>query len=164
MDIYGKIKEKIRKIAGECPVAVFPAEVVSVSGSVCSVKLDELPISDVRLRSVINNNNEQILITPKAGSYVLVVDLSGGNYRDLAVIGFSEVEKLEYKDTQGFEVIIKDGKMSVKNSSYGIKQAIDELIDAIGKLTVTTGVGPSGIPINKAEFEAIKQKLNNLLS
>jgi hypothetical protein len=116
----------------------------------------------LNVRKIATEKQVGIIITPPLESYVIVSRIAGSN--DLFVSMLSEIEKLEYKDTQGFEVIIKDGKMSVKNSSYGIKQAFDELIDVIGRLTVTTGVGPSGIPINKAEFEAIKQKLNNLLS
>ncbi|MDR0726402.1 MAG: hypothetical protein LBF59_10415 [Prevotellaceae bacterium] len=166
MEIYGKIKQKIREISDSSKggvSAVFTAEVASVSGETCTVRLEDLSVSDVRLRAVINQGAEKLLITPKIGSYVLVADLSGGNYRDLAVVSYSEIESMEYKDAQGFEITVKGGKMSVKNGSYGIKQALDELIDAIGRLTVTTGTGPSGIPINKAEFDAVKEKIGGLL-
>ena len=86
MDIYSQIKQKIRNIAGSgsnnMPV-MFTAQVKNLSGETCTVMLDELPITDVRLRAVINGKSEKILITPKIGSYVLVTDLSGGDYRDL---------------------------------------------------------------------------------
>ncbi len=51
------------------------------------------------------------------------------------------------------------GKITLGNGSVDLLGLIDQLIDAICKLTVPTGVGPSGIPINKAEFSAIKTQL-----
>ena len=45
----------------------------------------------------------------------------------------------------------------------GLKKTLEELIDAITKLTVTTGVGPSGVPVNVADFIKIKQGLNDFL-
>ena len=35
-----------------------------------------------------------MLLTPKIGSFVLVADLSGGDLSDMAVVMFSEVEKI----------------------------------------------------------------------
>jgi len=37
-----------------------------------------------------------------------------------------------------------------------------DLLTALRKLTVTTPAGPSGVPINLAEFEALAQRLQNL--
>jgi hypothetical protein len=45
-----------------------------------------------------------------------------------------------------------------------LKDILSDLIDAIGALTVPTGVGPSGLPINKTQFDAIKTRLDNILS
>ena len=45
-----------------------------------------------------------------------------------------------------------------------LKGIIEELIDAITALTVPTGVGPSGPPVNSAQFTSIKSRLNNILS
>ena len=78
-------------------ISVLPAEIVSVSGETCTIKIGELEITGVRLRAVINNNSEKILVTPKDGSHVLVADLSGGEFREFAVIAFSEVEKINIK-------------------------------------------------------------------
>jgi hypothetical protein len=89
MDIYSKIKRSIQTISaeGRRQAYIYPAQVEAVSGRTCSVRIDDnLPVTDVRLRAVINTNAEQVLLTPKVGSYVLVADLSGGNHRDLAVI------------------------------------------------------------------------------
>lgn len=45
-----------------------------------------------------------------------------------------------------------------------LKGLLDELVEAILKLTVPTGVGPSGTPINSAEFNAVKAKFEQFLS
>lgn len=55
------------------------------------------------------------------------------------------------------------GLISIKNSASSLKGIIDKLLDAIQKLTVTTANGPSGNPINSAEFSAIKVELATLL-
>jgi hypothetical protein len=102
MDVYGKIRGVIREMAGTTGTTgmragtalqsvIFTAVVKSVAGETCTVEIDGLPITDVRLRAVINGKSEYLLIVPKIGSYVLVADLSGGDLRQPAVIGYSEI-------------------------------------------------------------------------
>lgn len=45
-----------------------------------------------------------------------------------------------------------------------LKRMLDELMDALAALTVGTGTGPSTIPINVAQFQAIKARLSEILS
>jgi hypothetical protein len=102
MDIYGKIKERIRNIAGRGSKGtpeIFTAQVAVVSGETCTVMLDELPVTEVRLRAVVNGRSEKLLVTPKVGSYVLVADLSGGEYRDLAM-RLKELEWIRTKEAK----------------------------------------------------------------
>ena len=64
MNELSQIKESIRKIAGQHrSQLVFTAKVESVDGEKCSISIDGLTITDVRLRSVINGENSKILIT-----------------------------------------------------------------------------------------------------
>lgn len=78
----------------------------------------------------------------------------------------------------GFEAIISDAKTSFKKGDLtlemddrfkidvggkSLKSKLEELIDEIGKITVTTPVGPSGIPINLPQLITIKGKLTELL-
>jgi hypothetical protein len=136
MDIYGKIAQKIQEIAGTGKLQqaiLFTAETVSIQGTTCTVKLDELFITGVRLRSVINENKEQLLLEPKVGSYVLVADLSGGNYRSLAVIGYSEVTAIHIKignttiDIDQGGIVFNGGKLK------GLVK-IEAMIDWMSKL------------------------------
>jgi len=45
-----------------------------------------------------------------------------------------------------------------------LKGILEDILAAIGRLTVNTYFGPSTTPINAAEFEAIKKQLNTILS
>ena len=45
-----------------------------------------------------------------------------------------------------------------------LKALIEDLITAIKAITVPTGTGPSGPPINSAQFESVSLKLKNMLS
>jgi hypothetical protein len=108
-----------------------------------------------------DTQGEGLVVYPKVGSHVLVVFTSK---HTAAVCGVSEVDGMSYKDTQGVEWSVKGGKVSVRNGDYSLKQAFYDLIDTIGRLTVTTGVGPSGIPVNKAEFDVVKENVGKILN
>lgn len=96
MDELSKIKKSIKKIASENRInTVFTAKVESVDGETCSLNIDGMVVSDARLRSVINGENSKILITPEIGSCVMVADISAGKFNDFAVIGYSQIEKIE---------------------------------------------------------------------
>lgn len=152
----------MREIVGKTSQNTEVCSVLSVEGITCTVETvaNKIKYEGVRLKAHIEDD-KGLVVKPVVGSYVLVSRIDDAN---CFVSFFSEIAAVSFKDKNGIEVIIENGKMSIKNNSYGIKQAFDELIDAIGKLTVTTATGPSGIPINKAEFDAIKQKISNLLN
>ncbi|MDR3287083.1 MAG: hypothetical protein LBT27_06545 [Prevotellaceae bacterium] len=160
MDTYGKIKEKIRQIAGTeklQQLIVFPAQVEKVTGTTCTVKIDELLITDVRLRAVINNENEQLLITPKTGSYVLIVDLSGGEYRNLAAIGYSEIDKIYLKISETEITANKDG-FKIENKGENLFKVLSDFITEVTKIIVIQGTSP-----NVAALNQITQRLNKIL-
>ena len=97
MDIYSDIKNKLQKICQPKGLRLYFAEIVSIQDdTTCTVKLeDDLQLSDVRLRSVVNSEKSGIVITPAVGSVVLVADLSGGKLSSMAVIMYSEIDKIE---------------------------------------------------------------------
>ena len=45
-----------------------------------------------------------------------------------------------------------------------LKAKLEALIDAINEITVPTGTGPSGKPLNAATFTTIKGELSQILS
>ena len=113
---------------------------------------------DVRLRSVVNNDASYILLTPKNDSFVMVTDLSNGRKNDWAVVMYSELEKIEIKIGQ-MEISLSGEKISVKKGSINLFDLLDGLLTQILALTVPTGTGPSGTPVNASEFTQIKTKL-----
>ncbi|MDD4141595.1 MAG: hypothetical protein PHR20_02215 [Bacteroidales bacterium] len=96
MNNLSEIKKSIKKIVADNGFAnSFTAKVESVDGEICSVSIDGFTLNDVRLRAVINDETSKILITPTIGSYVLVTDLIRGNLTSLAVIAYSEIDKID---------------------------------------------------------------------
>jgi hypothetical protein len=162
VDVYGQIKGRIRAIAGERSAVVFPAQVVAVTGTTCSVLVNEMLVSDVRLRAVENKETDQLLVVPRANSYVLVVDLSGGEMRDLAVLSCSEIERIRVligetsieADADG--IVFNGGELdglvkireleknleSLKDFVEAIHSALPNALTAIG--TSTAASGPNG--------------------
>jgi uncharacterized linocin/CFP29 family protein len=121
----------------------FLATVEKDNGDTVDVKdLDGTRYPEVR--KIATAGKRGILVEPVVGSYVIVSRIAGSN--ELFVSMYSEIETVE-----------------IKNDEYSLKQAFDEILDAIGRLTVTTATGPSGVPINKIEFDDIKQKVGKIL-
>lgn len=148
----------------------------SVSGNYCDVQpLDGVLIKKVRLNAAAEKKG--LLMIPADDSFVIVAMLSNV---DALVVLYSKIKKLQYSDegdfqceiegdkvsvknTSGMECVIDGEKVNIRNNSYSLAEAFKDMLSAIGKLTVTTAVGPSGTPINIPEFNTIQQKLNQLL-
>jgi hypothetical protein len=160
------------------PIQTFSAVVASVDSDslTCEVEADGVTWYDVRIQSL-PQAGKGVTILPKKDSFVLVSRI--GNSNELFISAFSEIDQLlfqigdtSFKATNEGVEIVKDNKttflqndlFTIKTSNESLKTILKDLITAIGALTVTTGVGPSGIPINKAQFDAIKTRLDNLLN
>ena len=98
MDIYSQIREQIQELCQTkfAPAWIFVAEVASVEDdTTCTIRIGSgLELKDVRLRAVVNDEQTGILVTPTVGSHVLIADFSGGNLTDLAVLQYSQVDKI----------------------------------------------------------------------
>lgn len=133
MDPLSEIREKIKRIAnGNGSFTCFTAKVTSVDGETCDVELEGMKLTDVRLRAVMNGEDSKILVTPKIGSHVLVVDLSG-NLSQLAVVGYSEVEKIEIDATD--KIIFNGGNNKGLIQIEKLTQKLNELVIAINAHT-----------------------------
>jgi len=148
---------------------------------------------DIRVRAVADDKDTGLVITPKTGSYVLVASIEnkpessyicGFSEIDEFYIKIPDVEftldkngcllkvpqaelnltkdVLSVKIPQSELVIDKQGIL-MKQGSNVMGAIVGEFLDAIMQLTVTTGTGPSGTPINMASFQMIKQKFSQLL-
>lgn len=145
MDPLSEIKESIQKIASKGGAGiVFTAKVKSVDGETCNVELEGLTLTDVRLRAVVNGENSKILVTPKTDSDVLVVDLAG-DLSQLAVVGYSEVEKIEV-DTD--KIIFNGGSNNglvkieeLKRNLNSLKNYVEAMASAVSTAFSAVGAG-----------------------
>ena len=116
MDAYTEIKNKIRAMQGQRTPLLLTGKVESVDGETCTVSVGELKLTGVRLRSVVNGEASKLLITPKTGSYVTVIDLSG-ELRETEVLGYSEIEAIDIK-TSGDININCNGTVTFNGGQY----------------------------------------------
>ena len=100
-----------------------------------------------------NTQRPQLESVHEIDKYKWVIDKSGLNFD---INGFVlSVDKTNL-------TITKDG-VKLVNDSSGLKKTLQDLIDAINALTVPTGTGPSGLPINATTFTNIKKDLDKYL-
>lgn len=101
--------------------------------------------------------------------YSQVQQPDGGN-KDKVRVKFTDGASVQY-DRAASKLSVKVGTTElditedgfvVKRGSETLKAIISDLIDAILAETHPTGVGPSGTPINAAQYTAIKNRLPNL--
>ena len=139
--------------------SVFTAKVIDVMNDTCSVELEGMKLTDVRLRAVVNGENSKILVTPKTNSYVLVADMAG-DLSQLAVVGYSEVEKIEIDATD--KIIFNGGNNKGLVQIERLTQKLNDLVNAISTHTHTTSVGPTDTPswiapsFSKEDYEDTK--------
>ena len=118
-------------------------KVKSVEGESCTVEIDGLEIDEVRLTAVNDGGEGKLTVTPKTGSMVLLADLSGGAMRDVAVVGYSQVDKIEGEvekiELNGGE----NGGMvkieSLKNNLDALKRYVEAMKSAIANGFTSVG-------------------------
>lgn len=104
----------------------------------------------------LKDNNSIGLVTPE-GNKIYIKDVDGELYIQInSKVNISILEGPSLKMTQkGFTFNFGD--------DFSLKKTLTQILDAILQLTVTTGVGPSGTPINAQTFTDIKNSLDNYL-
>lgn len=114
------IKESIRVIAkGGEGKTFFTAEVVAVSGNTCTVKSDNLEMSDVAICAIGEASGNSLLVVPKVGSTVLIADLSEGTRRDLVIVKYTEVESITINGGN------LGGLVNIEKLTYKLNELVD---------------------------------------
>ena len=118
MNKRAQIAQLLGDIAGKnCGSLVFfPAQIVSLQGDTCTVKVDELELSDVRLTPTTTEREDTLLLAPAKDSFVLVGSLSG-DLNNLCVLAADTLASLKltigdisvFIDKEG--VVLNDGKL-----------------------------------------------------
>ncbi|MBO5579402.1 MAG: hypothetical protein J5952_03155 [Prevotella sp.] len=65
--------------------------------------------------------------------------------------------------TGSSSITVTSGGLTLKKGGAGLKKTLEGILDAICQLTVPTGVGPSGVPINMAVFRQIKTEISQYM-
>lgn len=143
------IKESIRVIAkGGEGKTFFTAEVVAVSGNTCTVKSDNLEMSDVAICAIGEASGNSLLVVPKVGSTVLIADLSEGTRRDLVIVKYTEVES----------ITINGGNLGGLVNIASLTEKLNDLVDKFNnhthsvstKGTATAQAGTAAATLNQA--------------
>lgn len=167
MDTAAAIKEFVKTRPAYCKIG----KVTRVGDTTCEVTLveDENSVFEhVRLKAHLQGDRG-IVIKPKVGSFV-VIDLISKT--DAFVAIYDEVDSVSIKlfdhqlllDSNGLTVDVSKGKFTIKNTEEDLKTWLNDLVSEILKITVTTGTGPSGTPINVPQFQQIAQRLPKLFT
>jgi len=147
-----EVIDALRKLA-HTETVIIPAIVESVDeaeGTIVAKTATGLKIADVRLRSVIGDN-DGVLIFPQKGSSVLMARIQQSNY--FVVISMEKVAKIQYFVEDKFFEMDKDG-LEISAGDESLKKCLDDLLDEI--VTIYA-------PMNKAAFADIKQRLATIL-
>jgi hypothetical protein len=143
----------------EDPVFVATVKAVDKNKDVVDVEYNDFELGEIRLQAVVKANSKGIKFYPVIDSVVIVQRL--GNRGEFFITLYSEVEQV-VMEVGSTKFDIKDGVL-IKNGTETLKKILDDLIAEIQKITVPTNVGPSGVPINIAQFTTIKTRVSNLL-
>ena len=166
---------------------------VNEGSRTCTVVMEDIPYENVLLYAVENTELKGQVLIHRIGSTVLVERIANDRYfvamfsevaKVLLTIGENTIVEVSEEcvriqsgekttvTADAEKCLLQVGESVVKatekgltfiKGGAGLKKTLEELIDAITNLTVTTGVGASGVPINAADFIKIKQGLNDYL-
>jgi hypothetical protein len=152
-----QIREALRKLAGNVgPLQTILAKVVSVNANefTCLVEDEDVQISDVRLRPVLNTN-ESITVFPKTGSWVLIQRIEDD--AEWIVIAVDEIDKYRIVvDDMVFEM--SDNKFLIKKGADTLKDVIQLTIESVQQIVVLMGNNPDYVKLQTA-----MTKLNNIM-
>ncbi len=165
-----QIAHKIQEIAASSAggkITVFSGSVVAgsvnTSELTCSVLLsiDNLmaPTECILLNPVTDNASGMVLY-PADNSNVIVAQIDGPC--KYAIIRYSEITKAVITVDNTVFTMTNAG-YKIERGSVSLTSIMQNILNHIMALTVTTPSGPSGVPINLSSFTSDLSDLNNLL-
>lgn len=154
---------------------------------------DAVDYFGVRLRALINPELQGMAFIPREKSMVLVSRIGKSNelficqYSEIDKIVFTnndleirtDADKIDIRKGEKIHVEIDkdnvnilngetlvrltDKGLTIKKGTSGLMRTLDNLLEQLKILTVPTGVGPSGVPVNQSMFAQIQSDLKNYL-
>lgn len=95
MDRYRELGDRFRSLSQSKASTFYQGIVRSIEGNSCTVDIEGLDIPDIRLRASLTEEGEELLITPKVGTAVLVGSLSG-DINNLAVLSVDVADTIVF--------------------------------------------------------------------
>jgi len=176
-----KITEGLRRLAGR-PHEITSGTVVagSVDTTTYTMSVQPFdhgePIEGVLLNAIAGEDNGLLLI-PDDDSEVIIGSVDGdgqwillrpGKLRSMKVtIGnvVYSADSTQLSIQNGDTIInLTDSLVKVTTASESLYQLLKDCFTYITALTVPTSTGPSGVPINVADFNSLITRLDNLLA
>ena len=140
MDNYKELAQLVRSAAGKAQLTLMQGIVRKVGGLTCAVEIGGIAVPDVRLRASEAATGAQLLVTPKAGTAVIVGSLSG-DLTQLVVLAIDQAES----------ITLNGGKLGGLINIEPLTQKINELVQAFNSHTHQGTHGPTGPPLKTAQ-------------
>lgn len=141
----------------------FTAIVVNVDREkgTCIINDGSLEFIDVRLSSIIDENQNKIYLFPKEGSSVLVSKINN-DIHELYIEAYSEIEEY-YLKIDDSEFNVDQSGVLIKKGDENLQLLMLDLIKAIKQMKFTTNTGSTIKLVNILDFEKLEPRFKNLL-
>lgn len=124
---------------------MFTAEVISTSSTTADVQYGEMTFTGVKLFSIAAAGG--LLVQPAVGSKVTVVDMSGGEFRDLVIVKVDTAALIRFEHNGMLVEFDGEDKMTLEANGVNLGALLENIAQIIEQLTVATPAGPSGTPL-----------------
>lgn len=157
MDRIAKLKEQLIQTVGTKVSYPIFGTVKSIQGDTCTVSVNGLELSDVRLKTTADGAAD-LLLVPAENSRVMMLS-TDGSIDNLTIVKMDKVDKiLSANGSFKMEIDLVGGKIGMRNSTTGLYELFNQLQAILKNLKVYTPTGPSGSPLPTsivaiAEFE-----------
>ena len=150
------IKRELMAFSGRYgPAAILPATIKTVNDdTTVSVELSNgEPVEDVRLKSVVKDGN-QFLLIPSVGSIVQIGRLEDSE--EYIIVAVDEVSSVQLV-IGSVKLEADDAGFIIEKGASSLKELINLVIEAVEQIVVVQGNNP-----NYNKLIQAKQQLNNL--
>ena len=161
MDTYRRLADVLKGVNPQAISPIMQGKMGDVDGNTCTVIVDDIEISDVRLRSSTTDNEHEMLIIPKLGTTVIVGSLTG-DMDELVILSCDEIETISINGG-ALGGLIKINEL--KTQLAKVTARIDGIISAINAGVVTAGDGGAALLVKiKTGLAQItnKESFNNI--
>ena len=142
-------------------------------GLILNLKDTVINVKNDNSINIVNPNGDNIILSNDGKLNITLSDNTTTSMKT-KVENISDSLEINTKKTtlnSDDKTIIKSGEIDLGGGASEplilgnkLKDLLDELLNAISSMTVPTGVGPSGVPINLSQFKVIQSKLSTILS